>query len=425
MDTSAVALRGLLVRRQGDRELLAAALEGDAVAFSEIYRRFNARIHGFCLARLGDAEVASDVTQEVFLRVLRSGAADIENPTAWLYAIARNAMIDSQRSAVRTPMPSEIGEYAATVNGFAPVDAHEAVTWDEDIDSVLLAMRAIAPRYRTAIVMRDIKGLSSAEAAAQLRTTTGAMDTLLHRARRALAKEHERIVALPAACARATVLLHESDTQGISEGDRQALEVHLLGCERCRAERSRIGRRRTLQALLPFIFPMEHGADVISRLALTAAHPFAQVAAIGIAVALVAAPAGIAVRSMSTTRVGSPAPRVPASTPAPGSPASRSGMAARLTAPVAIGSLGLLSDAGHGSMASHETTMGATAGSGPHDGTATMDGYAGTAAAGGTTAAGGTGGTSGTDMHTEPAHDGASTSATGSGSPMWSDPSHR
>ncbi len=332
MDVSAIPLKGWLVRRQGDRELLSAALGGDPVAFAEVYRRYNTRIHGFCLARLGDREAAADVTQEVFIRALRSESTDIENPAAWLYAIARNAVVDAQRAAMRRPVPSEIDEGAATVNGLALAGTHEVVESGQDVDSVLLAMRAIAPRYRTTIIMRDIKGLSSADAADALRTSTGALDTLLHRARRALAKEHGRLETLPPACLRANELLHAVDPGSVSLSDAQSLEVHLLGCEDCRRERSRIRRRRTLQALLPFAFPLERSADAISRVALVGAHPILRIAAAGLAVAaVVAVPVQLAPRFQSDGHPPLRAPMVVARSRTVSLP--EHDVTARLTAP--------------------------------------------------------------------------------------------
>lgn len=331
MDTSVIALPGLLARRKPDRELLAAALDGDSVAFSEVYRRFSSRIHGFCLARLGDSETAEDATQEVFLRVLRNGPADIENPPAWLYAIARNVVVDAHRAATRRPVASEIGEDALVIGARVVTGAHDGVELGEDVSAVMLAMRALAPRYRAAIVMRDIKGLTSAEAAEAIRTSTGTLDTLLHRARRALVSEHARVEGLPKACRHASAILYAADQAIVPEREREALEVHLLGCERCRAERSRIKRRRALQAFFPFLFPAERAADAISRLALATAHPVAGVAAVGLAAALALAPIGVArlgqqatATAHSTAAATVSADTLPVSVPA---------LALRLTAP--------------------------------------------------------------------------------------------
>ncbi len=297
MEVQGLTLRGLLSRRRPDRDLLASALAGDSVAFAEVYQRFASRIHGFCMAKLSDPEAAADAVQEVFLRVLRSGAPDVENPAAWLQTIAHNVVVDSVRASRRRPVAAEIGDDVPVLGVRAPADSTSRAEDREGVRDVLLAMRALPPRYRTALVMRDIKSLTGAEAAAELGTSTGALDTLLHRARRAFRSEHDRLEALPAACRGAARLLYEPDPALLSDHQRQALEVHMLGCPQCRAERSRIKRRRAMQAILPFLFPAERGADVISRVVLVGAEPMTRVAAVGIAVALAVVPSGLAVRA--------------------------------------------------------------------------------------------------------------------------------
>src|ERR1035437_10158311 len=110
MDASTLTLNGLLARKRSDRELLADAMAADSLAFAEVYRRYSGRIQGFCLSKLGDAEAATDAMQEVFIRVLRSGATDIENPSAWLYSIARSVIVDSIRASARRPHDSVANE---------------------------------------------------------------------------------------------------------------------------------------------------------------------------------------------------------------------------------------------------------------------------------------------------------------------------
>ena len=58
------------------------------------------RIRGFVASRVGDPELAADITQDVLVRSIASGKLDrVDNPTAWLYRSARNAVIDHYRTA--------------------------------------------------------------------------------------------------------------------------------------------------------------------------------------------------------------------------------------------------------------------------------------------------------------------------------------
>jgi RNA polymerase sigma-70 factor (ECF subfamily) len=56
-------------------------------------------VRAFVAARTGDPELAADLTQDVLVRSIASGALDrVDNPTAWLYRSARNAVIDHYRT---------------------------------------------------------------------------------------------------------------------------------------------------------------------------------------------------------------------------------------------------------------------------------------------------------------------------------------
>ena len=57
------------------------------------------RIRAFVASRVGNAELAADITQDVVARSVASGALErVDNPTAWLYRSARNAVIDHYRT---------------------------------------------------------------------------------------------------------------------------------------------------------------------------------------------------------------------------------------------------------------------------------------------------------------------------------------
>ncbi len=83
----------------GDDELLSAAAR-DGAAFTAFYRRYERAMLAFFLRRTGDAELAADLTAEVFAAVLlacrryRPGDAPA---AAWLFGIARHKLVDSRR----------------------------------------------------------------------------------------------------------------------------------------------------------------------------------------------------------------------------------------------------------------------------------------------------------------------------------------
>ena len=86
-----------------DAHLVASAKRGDAEAFALLYRRYLDRVYDFVAVRLEGVEAAQDATQTIFLRALSSlrQCRDEEHFAGWLFAIARNVVIDSYRTPRR------------------------------------------------------------------------------------------------------------------------------------------------------------------------------------------------------------------------------------------------------------------------------------------------------------------------------------
>ena len=92
-----------------DGELIQRAATGDRSAFEDLYRRYARPVFGLALRRLGDRGRAEDAVQETFASIWRSAGSyrPERGPGApWLYAVARNAIVDRARS--RTEIPAEI-----------------------------------------------------------------------------------------------------------------------------------------------------------------------------------------------------------------------------------------------------------------------------------------------------------------------------
>jgi RNA polymerase sigma-70 factor (ECF subfamily) len=132
-------------------------------AARRLYRSYGDELFGFALSRLRDREAAEEVVQEIFTRVWRS--ADAFDATrgsvrTWLYAIARNAIIDYERQRSRRP----------PVARFEPEDAHEPAV--EPIEQALLrwqlqtAFGRLTPEHREMLRLGHFGGLSVKEIAA-------------------------------------------------------------------------------------------------------------------------------------------------------------------------------------------------------------------------------------------------------------------
>jgi RNA polymerase sigma-70 factor (ECF subfamily) len=166
---------------EGDGDLLARVAEGDRGAFETLYRRYVRSVFGLALRRLGDRSRAEDAVQETFAAVWRSAKSyrPERGPAApWLYAVARNAIIDRLR--IRVDTPGELPEDASTDPG-PPEQAERAyVAW-----RVHRALAEIPEREREVLELAYWSGLSQSEVAGYLDIPLGTVKT---RTRSALAR---------------------------------------------------------------------------------------------------------------------------------------------------------------------------------------------------------------------------------------------
>ncbi len=92
-------------RKPSDGDLIELIAGGDRPAFDELYRRYARAVLGLALRRLGDRGRAEDAAQEAFLAIWRSARtykSERGSGAPWVYAVARNAIVDGLR---RTPEP--------------------------------------------------------------------------------------------------------------------------------------------------------------------------------------------------------------------------------------------------------------------------------------------------------------------------------
>jgi RNA polymerase sigma-70 factor (ECF subfamily) len=108
-------IRVVLPHQMTDGELIARVGEGDRGAFEVLYRRYSRPVFALALRRLGDRGRAEDAVQETFASVWRSARSYREDrgPGApWLYAVARNAIVDRRRT--RAEPPTEVPDTPST-----------------------------------------------------------------------------------------------------------------------------------------------------------------------------------------------------------------------------------------------------------------------------------------------------------------------
>lgn len=170
-------------RTDDDRQLVERARAGDRAAFEELVVRHADRLYAVVLRFVGDAQEAEEVTQEAFLRAWR-GLARFEGRSqffTWLYRIGIN---EAKRRAERQGAATVPLEESPAPDSPDWTHAPEPRAEQRDLRVALeRAVRRLPWKYRAPLILRDIEGLSTQEAAVVMGLREAAFKSRLHRAR--------------------------------------------------------------------------------------------------------------------------------------------------------------------------------------------------------------------------------------------------
>jgi RNA polymerase sigma-70 factor (ECF subfamily) len=138
-------------------ELLAVGSEDREAAFSELYRRYSARIYRYSRRILSREEEADDILQETFIKFLASveNGKEIENVAAYLLRIARNLSLNLE---TRRPATTELEELHAVYTP-APMESEETT------EMITMALDLLPREMKEALVLQVYSGLSYQEIA--------------------------------------------------------------------------------------------------------------------------------------------------------------------------------------------------------------------------------------------------------------------
>ena len=171
----------------GDSELLRSMLAGDEEALALLYRRRQGSVYRFALQMSGSKPMAEDVTQEVFLFLMREG--HVFDPargslSAFLLGVARNHVLRRMRvDQFMTPIGDDDDDeavFVATGTDLRPLDD---LARAETIELVRRAVLSLPPKYREVVVLCELQDVSYGEAAEILDCAIGTVRSRLHRAR--------------------------------------------------------------------------------------------------------------------------------------------------------------------------------------------------------------------------------------------------
>jgi RNA polymerase sigma factor (sigma-70 family) len=243
-----VAIGAPWLRLRSDEQLVALFRAGDDEAFRAIHDRYHKRLFAYTRQMLPGRQDAEDALQDVFVRAY-SGlrASDRELALrAWLFRVAHNRCIDELRKPL--PPPAEVLELVQS-------PAHDPVAeldTRESLRRLVEDIRRLPEQQRSALLMRELAGMSYAELANSLGLTLGAVKSLLVRARVALAAAAE---ARDTACAEIREQLVEAHDRGVRPGAHA--RKHMRDCPGCKSFRRQLrGVSRRLAATVPALGPV-------------------------------------------------------------------------------------------------------------------------------------------------------------------------
>lgn len=178
-----------------DRVLFERIAAGDEEAFIRLYRDRQGAIYRFALQMTGSPSVAEDVTQDVFLALIRDTRHfDPARGTVagYLFGIARNIVADHLRGAASHLSSAEAapdGKRSGPGQKDLPGNPLNELTRREAEANLRQAILALPEHYREVVVLCDLHEMDYARAAQILGCAVGTVRSRLHRARELLAKK--------------------------------------------------------------------------------------------------------------------------------------------------------------------------------------------------------------------------------------------
>ena len=233
---------------RSDEQLVALFRAGHDEAFRVIHDRYRQRLFAYTRQMLPHRQDAEDAIQDTFVRAyagLRANHRELAL-RAWLYRVAHNRCIDELRRP--SPPPPEVMELLRS-----PVhDPIAEADQRESLRRLIADVRRLPDQQRSALLMRELGGMSYADMAGALGVTVPAVKSLLVRARLALAQALE---ARDTTCSEIREELIISHDRGLRPN--ATARRHMRDCDGCREFRHQLrGVSRRFAAIVPTLGPL-------------------------------------------------------------------------------------------------------------------------------------------------------------------------
>ncbi|HEY9432641.1 MAG TPA: RNA polymerase sigma factor [Blastocatellia bacterium] len=181
-----------------DEELLRLMLAGDGDAFEALYDRRQGGVYRFALRMSGSAEIAEDVTHDVFIALMRDGHqfdSARGSVASYLFGIARHSTLKRlRRERSFVSMSDDVEDGGSAPKGLderlvADADPFADLTRSETIDLVRQAILALPEHYREVVALCSLGEMSYEQAASVIGCPVGTVRSRLNRAREILVRK--------------------------------------------------------------------------------------------------------------------------------------------------------------------------------------------------------------------------------------------
>jgi len=179
---------------ENEKLLLEKAKDGNIEAFERLIEGYQKKVFNIALRMIGDYDDASDVAQEVFIRIFRSikNFKEQSSFSTWVYRITTNVCLDELRKRKNkkvvyleeeikldsSDVKRQIQDDRPTPDALAEIGELKKTIND--------AINRLSSEHRTAIILRDIQGFSYEEISRIIDCPQGTVKSRINRARRAL-----------------------------------------------------------------------------------------------------------------------------------------------------------------------------------------------------------------------------------------------
>jgi len=156
--------------------------------FSQIYDQYIEKIYRFVYLKVNSQEVAEDITSKAFMKAweaMNKPEVDIKNPSAFLYQIARNLVIDHYRQKGRTNVVSTDAVAELVDDG---TDIHDKAILNADVAMVKAAIQKLKKEYQDILIWHYLDDMPIGQIAEMVNKKEGTVRVMLHRGLKELKK---------------------------------------------------------------------------------------------------------------------------------------------------------------------------------------------------------------------------------------------